>query len=226
MEPRVIMLMGPVSVCQATPDLCARKNVHTVFSEKTVNRSASVKMKANVTWLMEAVPVIRGGRVLSVWRGFVSERNCTDHSARLLVPATRTIHKCATLGLVNAFVKMDFPAVTVTDLALYTLMVLAAVKCALVKMMPIVTRQMDLAFVLQGGLDLTVLCLVRRASMEEIASLIAIVRMGQSVIRHPANVIVLTAGVEYFVTLCVQPDNLVRTVKRNVIVPMLLRVTT
>ena len=132
----------------------------------------------------------------------------------------------ATLGLVNASAKMVFPVATATDLALYILMVLAAPKCALAKMMPIVTRQMDLAFVLRDGSDQTAPYPVKKANTARIASIIATVRMGQSVIRQMANVIVLRAGVEYFVTLNVPQDDLEKIVKSNVIVKMEHRVTT
>jgi len=79
--PPVITLMGDVTVCQATPDLCVKKNAHMVLSDSIAKKTASVKMKGNVTWLMEAVNVIMVGKVLSVWRGFVKEKNYTARSA-------------------------------------------------------------------------------------------------------------------------------------------------
>ena len=126
----------------------------------------------------------------------------------------------ATLGLVNASVKMGFPGVTATDLVLYTLMGQAVVKCVLVKMMPIVIRQMVLALARQDGLVLTALFPVKKASTARIANMIVTARMGQSVIQPQENVIVLRVGVEYFVTLNVLRADLEKSVKSNIIVLM------
>ena len=126
----------------------------------------------------------------------------------------------ATLGLVNASVKMGFPVVTATDLALYTPTGRAVVKYVPARMMPIVIRQMDLALALQAGWVRTALPPVKKGSMERIANMIVTVRMGRSVIQLQANVIVLRAGAEYFVTLNVLRGYLERSVKSNVIALM------
>lgn len=82
MEPRVITLMGDVTVYQATPDLCVKKNVHTEPTDKIAKKNANAKMKANVMCPMEAVSVVMVGRVRSVKKGFVRERNYMARSAR------------------------------------------------------------------------------------------------------------------------------------------------
>lgn len=120
--------------------------------------------------------------------------------------------------MVNASVKMGFLGATATDLVLYTLMGQAVVKCVLVKMMPIVIRQMGLALARQDGLALTVLFPVKKASMARIANMIVTAGMGQSVIQPQENVIVLLVGVEYFVTPNVLQGDLEKSVKSNVIV--------
>ena len=108
MEPRVITLMGDVTVYQATPDLWyvmrywavtqkplfnsfytydfiifsrVKKNVHTETTDKIAKKNANAKMKANVMCPMEAVSVVMVGRVRSVKKGFVRERNYMARSA-------------------------------------------------------------------------------------------------------------------------------------------------
>jgi len=120
---------------------------------------------------------------------------------------------------------MDSLVVIATDLALFIHMDLAVAKCVLVKMMLIVTLQMVPVSALRGGWVRTAPFLARKASMAKTASTAAVVKMVQSVIPHQANVIVLQAGAEYFVTLNVPPDDLERIVRRNVIARMGLLVT-
>ena len=64
------------------------------FLDRAVNRRAAVKMKANVTWWMEAVHVVMAGRDLGVKRGFVSGKSCMAQSARLYVPVIKTTQRC------------------------------------------------------------------------------------------------------------------------------------
>lgn len=82
MEPRVITLMGYVIVYQATPDQCVRKNVLMVHSDRIAGVNVIVEMKANAIFPMEAVNVVLAGRVLSVKKDFVREKNYMARSAR------------------------------------------------------------------------------------------------------------------------------------------------
>lgn len=82
MEPRVITLMGDVIVYQAIPDQCVRKNVRMVHSDRIAGVNVIVEMKANVMCPMEAVNVVLAGRVLSVKKDFVREKNYMARSAR------------------------------------------------------------------------------------------------------------------------------------------------
>lgn len=160
--------------------------------------------------------MVQGGRVQIVKRELVSEKNCTVQNVLSYVHAIKIIQKCATRGLANASVTMVSLAATATDHALFTLMVLSVAKCVLVKMMPFVIRQMDLAFVLLDGLDRTAPHPAKKGNMVRTASMIATVKTVPNVILLMENVIVLLDGMEYFVTLNVLPDNLEKIVKKNV----------
>ena len=59
-----------------------KKNVHTEPTDKIAKKNANVKMKANVMCPMEAVSVVTVGRVRSVKKGFVREKNYMARSAR------------------------------------------------------------------------------------------------------------------------------------------------
>lgn len=118
----------------------------------------------------------------------------------------------------SASAKTGSPAAIATDPALYTRLARAAPGSVLARMMHTVIPEMDPVLAPPAGWVQTVRSPVKRASMARIANTTVTVRMGQSVIRLRANVIVLGAGAEYFVTLIVPRDDSERSVMRSAIV--------
>lgn len=120
--------------------------------------------------------------------------------------------------MASASAKTGSPAATATDPVLYTRLVQTAPGSVLARMMLSVIPQMDPVLAPLAGWVLTVRSPVKRASTARIANTTVTARMGQSVIRLLANVIVLGAGAEYFVTLSVPREDSEQSVMRSAIV--------
>ena len=122
----------------------------------------------------------------------------------------------AILGWANASARTGSPGVIATDPALSTHTAPSVLTCVLVRMMLTATPATGRAPAPRGGSAPTAPSPARRASMARTASTTVTARMGQSVIRRRANVIVLPGGVEYSATLGVRRDYSGRIARRSV----------
>ena len=132
----------------------------------------------------------------------------------------------ATHGSVSASAKTGFPGATATDIVLFTLTGPSVPVCVLVLTMPTATLQTVPAPAPQGGWARTARYPVKRANMAKTVNTTVTARTEQSVIPLLGNVIVLQAGLEYFVTQGVRQGSLAVSARRNVTVLMEGLVTT